>query len=150
MFKASLLSLIILVTVTMAPPAQARHSDEWSSARKTTKHHSYARHRATKAGSASQQRANDVCRNDAVRLCKPVLTQGNMAVLGCFRSHARALSRGCRALRSPREKRMRRPTPPRSRQGYSPANRERRPAVTTPSSPAGYIAQKRQNRCDST
>ena len=98
MFKAFLLSLTVLVAFTAAPPAQARHADEWSSVRKTNKHHSYSRQRAAEAGSAGQQPGNDVCRRDAVRLCKPVLAQGNMAVLGCFRSHARALSRGCRAL----------------------------------------------------
>jgi hypothetical protein len=98
MRKSSLLSLTVLVAVTAAPTSQARHPDEWSSVRKTTKHHDYARHGAAKADSAGQQRRNDVCRHDAVRLCKPVLTQGNMAVLGCFRSHARALGRGCRAL----------------------------------------------------
>jgi len=98
MRKALLLSLIVFVAFTTAPPAHARHLDEWSSARKTTKHHGYARHRAAAAGSSGQQLGNEVCRNDAVRLCKPVLAQGNMAVLGCFRSHARALSRGCRAL----------------------------------------------------
>jgi hypothetical protein len=98
MLKASLLSLTVLVAFAAAPQAHARHTDEWSSVRKTAKHHSSARHRAAVTGSAGQQSGNDVCRNDAVRLCKPVLTQGNMAVLGCFRSHARALSRGCRAL----------------------------------------------------
>jgi len=98
MLKASLLSLTVLVALTAAAPAQARHADEWSSARKTTKHHGHVRHRAAGTGYGGQRSNEDVCRGDAVRLCKPVLAQGNMAVLGCFRSHARALSRGCRAL----------------------------------------------------
>ena len=98
MLKSSLLILTVLVAFTAAPPAHARHADEWSSVKKTTKHHRYARHRAAGAGYAGQQPGEDVCRRDAVRLCKPVLGQGNMAVLGCFRSHARGLSRGCRAL----------------------------------------------------
>jgi hypothetical protein len=96
MLKACLLSLTILVVPTAASSVHARHTDEWSSVQKTAKHHRHTRHRA--GGSAGQQSENDVCRGDAVRLCKPVLSQGNMAVLGCFRSHARALSRGCRAL----------------------------------------------------
>ena len=102
MLKASLLSLTVLVALTAAAPAQARHADEWSSARKTTKHHGHVRHRAAGtgygAGYGGQRSNEDVCRGDAVRLCKPVLAQGNMAVLGCFRQRARSLSRGCRAL----------------------------------------------------
>jgi len=83
----------------LTAPAHARHdADEWSSARKTTHHYRHTRHRSAVAGSARQQPGSDVCRRDAVRLCKPVLGQGNMAVLGCFRSHARSLSRGCRGL----------------------------------------------------
>ena len=99
MLKTFLLSLTVFVAFTAAAPAHARHADEWSSARKTTKHHhGYARHRAVEPGYGGQQQGNDVCRGDAVRLCKPVLSQGNMAVLSCFRSRARSLSRGCRAL----------------------------------------------------
>ena len=107
MFKGSLLSLAVLIAFTAAPAAHARHADQWSSAKRTTHHH-YARHRAAQPryaqpgyaqpGQAGQQQGNDVCRRDAIRLCKPVLGQGNMAVLGCFRSHAGRLSRGCRAL----------------------------------------------------
>ena len=98
MFRTSLLSLALLATFTVASPAYARHADEWSSARKTTHHYRHTRHRYAQPGSAGQQPGSDVCRGDAVRLCKPVLGQGNMAVLGCFRSRARSLSRGCRAL----------------------------------------------------
>jgi hypothetical protein len=98
MLKACLMSLTVLVALTVAAPAHARHVDEWSSARKTTKYHGHVRRRAPAAGYAGQQQGEDVCRGDAVRLCKPVLSQGNMAVLGCFRSRARSLSRGCRAL----------------------------------------------------
>jgi len=101
MFKASLLSLAVLIALTAAPTAHARHASEWSSAKRT--HHHYPRHRAAQPGYAQpgqmgQQQGNDVCRGDAIRLCKPVLGQGNMAVLSCFRSHAGRLSRGCRAL----------------------------------------------------
>jgi hypothetical protein len=106
MFKGSLLSLAVLIALTAAPAAHARHATEWSGAKRTTHHRHYthyARHRAAQPGYAQrgqmgQQRGNDVCRRDAIRLCRPVLAQGNMAVLGCFRSHAGGLSRGCRAL----------------------------------------------------
>jgi hypothetical protein len=98
MFKGSLLGLAVLLALTAAPAADAR-----SGAKRTTHHHHYARHRAAypryaQPGQAGQQQGNDVCRRDAIRMCKPVLAQGNMAVLGCFRSHAGGLSRGCRAL----------------------------------------------------
>jgi hypothetical protein len=113
MFKGSLLSLAVLIALIAAPAAHARHATEWSSAKHTT-HHRHVRHRATQPrygygqpgygqpGYASQgggqQQGETVCRGDAIRLCKPVLGQGNMAVLGCFRSHVGRLSRGCRAL----------------------------------------------------
>jgi len=112
MLKASLLSLTVLVALTAVPPAHARHADEWSSAKHTTHHR--VRHRAAQPGygygqpgyrqpgyasqPSGRQQGQDVCRGDAIRLCKPVLGQGNMAVLGCFRSHAGRLSRGCRSL----------------------------------------------------
>jgi hypothetical protein len=108
MFKASLLSLAVLLAFTAAPSAHARQADEWSSAKRTTHHHRAVRHRAAQPGygyaqpgygqQPGVQQGHDVCRGDAIRLCKPVLAQGNMAVLGCFRSHAGRLSRGCRAL----------------------------------------------------
>ena len=100
MFKASLVTLAVLLAVGGASSAYARHASEWSSAKRT---HHYTRHRAAQPGYAQpgqmgQQQGHDVCRGDAIRLCKPVLGQGNMAVLSCFRSHAGRLSRGCRAL----------------------------------------------------
>jgi len=114
MFKVSLLGLAVLVALVTAPAAHARHAaTEWSSAKHAT-HHRHGRYRTAQPrygygqpgygqpGYASQpsgrQQGEDVCRRDAIRLCKPVLAQGNMAVLGCFRSHAGRLSRGCRAL----------------------------------------------------
>jgi hypothetical protein len=105
MLRASFLSLVVLLAFTAAPSARARHADEWSSVQRTT-HRAHYRHarRATRPGYGQpgygqpQQQGQDVCRRDAIRLCKPVLGQGNMAVLGCFRSHAGRLSRGCRAL----------------------------------------------------
>jgi hypothetical protein len=105
MFKATLLSLAVLLAFTAAPSASARHPDEWSSAKRTV-HHRHVRHRAAQPGygqpgygqQAGGQQGHDVCRGDAIRLCRPVLGQGNMAVLNCFRGHAGRLSRGCRAL----------------------------------------------------
>jgi len=97
MFKATLVSLAVLLALGGASPAQMRQADEWSSAKRTTPHHHYTRRRAAQPGQAGEP-GHDVCRGDAIRLCKPVLGQGNMAVLGCFRSQARRLSRGCRAL----------------------------------------------------
>jgi hypothetical protein len=108
MFKASVLGLAVLLALIAAPPAHARHATEWSSAKHTT-HHRYVRHRAAQPRygygqpgygpqGGGQQQGETVCRGDAIRLCKPVLGQGNMAVLGCFRSHVGRLSRGCRAL----------------------------------------------------
>ena len=102
MFKASLLTLAALLVLGGASPAHARGADEWSSAKRTTHHGHYTGHRRARGGYAQPGQAgepgHDVCRGDAIRLCKPVLGQGNMAVLGCFRSHASRLSRGCRAL----------------------------------------------------
>jgi hypothetical protein len=108
MLKASVFSLALLLAFTAAPSAQARHVDEWSSAKKTTHasgrhaHYRYAHRRYAPGGQAGTQQGGqqgeDACGGDARRLCRPVLGQGNMAVLGCFRTHATRLSRGCRAL----------------------------------------------------
>ena len=97
MFKASLLSLALVLAFTAAP--SARTVDDMSSAKKTT-HASgkYARGRRAPAAHAGGQQGEDACHGDAVRLCKPYLGQGDMVVLSCFKSRANRLSRGCRAL----------------------------------------------------
>jgi len=77
MFKAPLLSLAILLAFTATPPAHAYNAADGSNAKRVAHHH-HARQ-----GAASHQAGEDVCRRDAVRLCKPVLAQGNMTVLGC-------------------------------------------------------------------
>jgi len=102
MFKAALLSLALVLAFTAAP--SARTIDNMSSAKKTTHasgkyaHHRYARGRRAPGEHAGGQQGQDACHGDAIRLCKPYLGQGDMAVLGCFKGRANRLSRGCRAL----------------------------------------------------
>jgi hypothetical protein len=102
MVKASILSLALLLAFTAAP--SARTFDDMSAAKKTTHasgkhaHHKYARGRRAAGAHAGGQQGEDACHGDAVRLCRPYLGQGDMAVLGCFKSQANRLSRGCRAL----------------------------------------------------
>jgi hypothetical protein len=48
------------------------------------------------AQESDRQRGDRLCKNDAVKLCKPVLSQGDFAILACFQQHAPRLSRGCR------------------------------------------------------
>ena len=43
-----------------------------------------------------REQGDRLCRNDATRLCRPVLNQGDFAILGCFQANATKLSRGCR------------------------------------------------------
>jgi hypothetical protein len=45
---------------------------------------------------SDRQRGDRVCRNDATRLCRTVLDQGDFAILACFQQNARRLSRPCR------------------------------------------------------
>ena len=69
------------------------------SVKRSKRHSTGVRHRRPAPAQQSAGRSGeDVCRGDAIRLCKPVLGQGNMAVLGCFKARANRLSRGCRAL----------------------------------------------------
>jgi cysteine rich repeat protein len=46
-------------------------------------------------GTTDDQKA---CRGDARRHCRDVLSQGDMAVLGCLREHRSRISEGCRAV----------------------------------------------------
>jgi hypothetical protein len=108
MLKASVFSLALLLAFTAAASAQSRHVDEWSSAKKTTHasskhaHHRYARGTRAPGGEATGhqggQQGENACGGDARRLCRAYLGQGDMAVLGCFRTQPTRLSRGCRAL----------------------------------------------------
>lgn len=125
MLKAAFVTLALLFGFTAVPvPASAgglsgasrandalsaadRAQDDLSSARRAKKKsvRKAARRpaatryrRAAPAPMRQAQPGEDVCRGDAIRLCRPVLGQGNMAVLGCFKARANRLSRGCRAL----------------------------------------------------
>jgi hypothetical protein len=40
-------------------------------------------------------RGDRLCQNDARRLCRAVLSQGDMAILQCFQTNKRRLSVGC-------------------------------------------------------
>jgi hypothetical protein len=105
MLKAALVTLALLFAFT-ATPATASIEDLSGARRakkasvKQTARRPAARQRVR---AAPMQRAGgrpgeDVCRGDAIRLCRPVLGQGDFAVLACFKARQRSLSRGCRAL----------------------------------------------------
>jgi hypothetical protein len=101
MIKASLLSLVLVFAFASAPSAYT--IDEFSGAKKVAKASGkqarYKHARGRHAGQGGQARqGEDACGGDARRLCKSVLGQGDMAVLGCFKSQANRLSGGCRAL----------------------------------------------------
>lgn len=51
---------------------------------------------AALAQEGDRERGNRLCRNDAVKLCKKVLEQGDFAILACFQQNAPRLSRPCR------------------------------------------------------
>jgi hypothetical protein len=43
-----------------------------------------------------RERGQRLCRNDATRLCRKVLDQGDFAVLACFQQNQQRLSKRCR------------------------------------------------------
>jgi len=43
-----------------------------------------------------RKRGDIACKGDAPRLCKPVLAQGDMAILSCFQQKRKRLSGKCR------------------------------------------------------
>jgi hypothetical protein len=49
----------------------------------------------TSAASAQQQKGRDACTRDAQRHCRPVLNDGDNAVLACLQQHRGRLSKGC-------------------------------------------------------
>lgn len=125
MIKAVLLSFALAFAITALPGAGKaaslggieRVSDDLSSARKNkarSTRRARARHgrrvirrgagAAAVAGTAGgaaagpRRQGESECGGDARRLCRSVLSQGDFAVLGCFKARARFLSRGCRAL----------------------------------------------------
>lgn len=53
------------------------------------------RRQAAPAQQSGGRQGESQCSPDARRLCRSVLSQGDMAVLGCFKANANRLSRGC-------------------------------------------------------
>jgi cysteine rich repeat protein len=49
-------------------------------------------------GDDARSRGDRACRNDASRLCRKVLEQGDAAVLNCLQTNEKKLSRGCRKV----------------------------------------------------
>ncbi|MCC8940421.1 hypothetical protein CI1B_06140 [Bradyrhizobium ivorense] len=49
----------------------------------------------TSAASAQQQQGREACTRDAQRHCRPVLNNGDDAVLACLQQHRARLSKGC-------------------------------------------------------
>ncbi|MBR0871761.1 hypothetical protein JQ633_15455 [Bradyrhizobium tropiciagri] len=47
------------------------------------------------AASAQQQQGRDTCTRDASRFCRPVLNDGDQAVLACLKEHRGRLSKPC-------------------------------------------------------
>jgi Cysteine rich repeat len=44
---------------------------------------------------ASAQQGHDACARDVSRLCRAVMSQGDMVVLSCLKQHRGRLSRAC-------------------------------------------------------
>jgi hypothetical protein len=49
-------------------------------------------------GDDPRARGDRACRNDASRLCRKVLEQGDAVVLQCLQTNEKKLSRGCRKV----------------------------------------------------
>jgi hypothetical protein len=47
------------------------------------------------ASAASAQQGHDACARDVSRLCRPVMNDGDMAILGCLKQHRARISRAC-------------------------------------------------------
>lgn len=47
------------------------------------------------AASAQQQPGHDACARDVTRFCRPVMNNGDSAVLACLKQHRPKLSKGC-------------------------------------------------------
>jgi len=47
------------------------------------------------AASASAQQGHDACARDVTRFCRPVMNNGDQAVLACLKEHRARLSKGC-------------------------------------------------------
>ena len=47
------------------------------------------------ASAAAQQVGHDACTRDATRYCRPVLNNGDQAVLACLKEHRARLTKAC-------------------------------------------------------
>ncbi|MDH6261409.1 hypothetical protein [Bradyrhizobium sp. BR13661] len=47
------------------------------------------------AASAQQQPGQDACARDVTRFCRPVMNNGDSAVLACLKEHRARLSKAC-------------------------------------------------------
>ena len=47
------------------------------------------------AASAQQQPGHDACARDVTRFCRPVMNNGDSAVLACLKQNRPKLSKGC-------------------------------------------------------
>lgn len=47
------------------------------------------------AASASAQQGHDACARDVTRFCRPVMNNGDQAVLACLKEHRTHLSKAC-------------------------------------------------------
>lgn len=47
------------------------------------------------AASAQQQPGHDACARDVTRFCRPVMNNGDQAVLACLKQNRARLSKGC-------------------------------------------------------
>jgi len=47
------------------------------------------------ASQAPAQQGHDACARDVSRYCRPVMNDGDMAILGCLKQHRARLSKAC-------------------------------------------------------
>ncbi|MBR1088740.1 hypothetical protein JQ621_14825 [Bradyrhizobium manausense] len=50
---------------------------------------------ASSASAQQQQPGHDACARDVTRFCRPVMNNGDSAVLACLKEHRTKLSRAC-------------------------------------------------------
>ena len=50
------------------------------------------------AGAAGTQKEQDACARDAERYCRPLLSQGDLVVLGCLQQNRQRLKNACQAV----------------------------------------------------
>jgi Cysteine rich repeat len=49
----------------------------------------------TAAGASAQQVGHDACARDVTRFCRPVINDGDQAVLACLKQHRSRISKAC-------------------------------------------------------